>query len=71
MSVVIETFLICDFRECGENFGVDNRNQNVKQQRIDAKANGWKYVSGKDFCPKCILKLKEEKINQLLNKINK
>lgn len=52
MSIVIETFLICD--GCGENFGVDDRMQTGKTHRLRAKAEGWKVYNGKDFCSDCI-----------------
>lgn len=59
MSAVIETFLLCDTPQCDNSFGVDTRNQSVREQRRDAKLNGWKFVKGKDYCPECIRKQKE------------
>jgi|GEM_PF-6411148 len=55
MSTVIETFLLCDGNNgrCGRTFGVDNRNANATQHRIDAKANGWTYSGGLDYCDQC------------------
>jgi hypothetical protein len=52
MSVVKETFLICD-GHCGGNFGVDSRQLNAMQHRKNAKLNGWVYVANKDLCPNC------------------
>jgi len=57
MSIVIETFLICD-GHCGENFGVDDRHETGKQHRENAKENGWKLIKNKDYCPLCAQKLK-------------
>ena len=34
MSIVIETFLVCD--KCGENFGIDNRHQSGAAHRANA-----------------------------------
>jgi len=51
MSAVIETFLMCDV--CHETFGVDNRSNNVTQQRRSAKDNDWLYSGNKDYCPNC------------------
>jgi len=52
MSAVIETFLVCDGFGCGKTFGVDNRHKTVKQQRADAKKEGWLY-DGRDLCQQC------------------
>lgn len=67
MATVIETFIICD--DCGETFGVDNRNYTAKQHRENAAKDGWKTISEnqienlgfsldvggkiKDLCPNC------------------
>lgn len=55
MSAVIETFLMCDGDggKCGRTFGVDSRNYNASQHRVDAKINGWRYSGGFDYCPDC------------------
>ena len=55
MAAIIEKFLVCD--ECGENFGVDFRDRTAREHRISAKLNDWVYRKGKDYCPKCALKL--------------
>lgn len=55
--IIVETFLNCDGK-CGTNFGVDQRILNGAQQRSSAKNNGWKYINGKDYCPKCADKIK-------------
>lgn len=51
MSAVKETFLVCD--QCGETFGVDNRNDTAARHRQEAKSLGWKYRNGKDYCLDC------------------
>lgn len=64
MSIVIETFLVCD-GNCGTNFGVDDRTQTGKTHRLRAKYNGWKVYNGKDYCPECLkLKRLERNTNQ-------
>jgi hypothetical protein len=57
MSLVIETFIICDV--CCENFGIDMRHLNGSQQRASAKVNGWLYSGNKDYCPSCRAKRKD------------
>lgn len=61
MSSVIETFLLCDV--CGQNFGVDNRERNVMEQREAAKRNGWIYSGNKDYCPGCRAKNKDGRLH--------
>lgn len=51
MSAVKETFLICD--RCRINFGIDNRERSVEQQREAARNNDWIYTGGKDLCQDC------------------
>jgi hypothetical protein len=51
MSVVIETFIICD--NCYVNFGVDNRSQTAKKHRENAKKDGWTQKGSKDYCDLC------------------
>jgi hypothetical protein len=51
MSAVIERFIICD--ECGEPYGVDNRQYTIRQHREGAKMEGWKHRNGRDICPEC------------------
>ena len=56
MSVVIETFIVCDGRgteDCLGQYGVDNRHLTGKQHREQFKADGWAHRDGKDYCPKC------------------
>lgn len=62
MSIVIETFLLCDTPQCGETYGVDNRWQTGRNHRIQAKKEGWSFIKGKDYCEKCTKNRK--KINQ-------
>lgn len=59
MSIVVETFLICD--GCGKNFGIDNRERSSFTQRLHAKSNGWKAIRSKDYCPNCIKQGKPKK----------
>lgn len=51
MSIVVETFLMCDI--CYQNFGVDYRNRSGKQQRKAARNEGWVFSGGKDKCDIC------------------
>ena len=51
MSIVIETFLVCD--KCGENFGIDNRHQSGAAHRANAEQSGWILKGNKDICPNC------------------
>lgn len=53
MSAVVETILFCDYKLCNAQFGVDNRERTVSEQRLRAKANGWRSIAGLDFCPEC------------------
>lgn len=54
--IAISTILICD-GGCGETFGVDNQWRNGYTQRKEAKEQeGWKFIKGKDYCPKCASK---------------
>lgn len=62
MSLVIETFIICDV--CGDSFGVDSRNNTGTKQRTTAKSNGWIYSGNKDYCPNCRAKNKDGKIRK-------
>lgn len=59
MSAVIETFLMCDGRECYNTFGVDQRSDKASRQRVNAKLNGWVTKFSKDYCPECAAKIKE------------
>lgn len=59
MSIVIETFLICD-GHCGTNYGVDNRHQSGQAHRANAKQEGWIVKNGKDYCPDCTRKLSKK-----------
>jgi len=59
MSLVIETFVMCD--SCGNNFGIDNRQRNGTQQRNAAKQHGWIYSGNKDLCNNCRPKRKDGK----------
>jgi len=49
--VMVERFLICD--ECGENYGVENRECTGVRHRRHAADDGWTYRGGKDYCPEC------------------
>lgn len=49
--IIVETFIICD--KCNISYGLDNRFLNGKQHRKGYKTDGWKYIKGKDYCPKC------------------
>lgn len=55
MSIVVETFLICD--GCNTNYGVDSRHLSAGAHRANAKQDGWKMKNGKDYCPECAEKL--------------
>lgn len=61
MSIVVETFLICD-GHCGQTFGVDNRHQSGQAHRANAKQDGWQVKNNKDYCPECI-KVKKKQTN--------
>lgn len=52
MSIVIETFIMCD-GGCGYAHGVDDRSKTGKQQRESAKRDGWLFIKGRDYCPDC------------------
>lgn len=58
MSVVIETFILCD--HCNENFGVDFRSYTAEKHRRDAKSEGWKQIGSNDYCPECVAKIKNK-----------
>lgn len=62
MSVVKETFLMCDV--CKETFGVDNRYRNAAEQRAAAKINDWQYSGNKDYCKNCRAKNKDGTIHK-------
>jgi hypothetical protein len=62
MSLVIETFLICD--TCRTMFGFDSRHRTGTEHRIDAKEEGWRYSGNKDYCPRCVKKTKDGKIHK-------
>lgn len=68
MSLVIETFIMCDV--CNKNFGVDNRYLNGTQQRESAKAHGWVYSGNKDYCPDCRAKRKDGQNHKGINRKN-
>ena len=53
MSIVVETFLLCDTPECEGIYGVDNRWMTGKDHRESAKKEGWSFSKGKDYCPIC------------------
>jgi len=46
-----DTYICCDF--CYEDFCPDLNHLNAGQIRQIAKTEGWKYIKGKDVCPKC------------------
>lgn len=69
MSLVIETFIICDV--CHDNFGVDARHLNGGRQRASAKLNGWLYSGNKDYCPHCRAKRKDGQNHASINKKTK
>jgi len=66
MSLVIETFIICDV--CHVNFGVDMRHLNGYEQRGNAKINGWVYSGNKDYCPSCRAKRKDGNNHASINR---
>jgi hypothetical protein len=51
MSVVVETFIMCDHCNC--NFGIDTRGLTAAQHRKNAKKDGWTQQGKKDFCELC------------------
>ena len=53
MSAVIEKFLVCDGVGCDATYGVDMRHKAIDEHRKKAKAEGWTYNNGKDYCPTC------------------
>lgn len=58
MSAITERFLVCD--ECGEPYGVDSRFLSIKSHRENAKAEGWKFKGGKDYCNECVSSTEEK-----------
>ena len=46
----------CNRVQCGEYY----REGSVTRIKADAKANGWKTINGKMYCPNCFEKLKEK-----------
>jgi hypothetical protein len=66
MSIIIETFIKCDGNsiDCHENFGVDDRWKTGIQQRKEMKANDWKHIKGKDYCPACLQEMAEQKTDK-------
>jgi len=69
MSVVVETFLVCD-GNCGENFGIDFRSLTANEHRKIAKENGWICKNGKDYCPVCAKKNSQPVNNTKKRSIN-
>ena len=60
MSVVIETLIFCDGKDCaldGPYCDGDGRSESAMSQRRGFEINGWRRVGSKDYCPHCILKL--------------
>ena len=53
MTIIIETFIICNGDMCHENYGVDFRGRTSASQRRNAKVDGWTVVLGLDYCNKC------------------
>jgi len=50
--LIIEKSLFCD--KCGTLFG-QLYHLTGHFQRMMAKADGWKYINDKDYCPECKL----------------
>lgn len=57
MSATILTVITCDggWPVCeGNDWSADSSTLSASEQRRRAKRNlGWRYVHGKDYCPKC------------------
>lgn len=69
MSLVIETYLVCD--RCGvSTFGEDNKQRTGSQQRDIAQRNKWGKNSSYDICPKCRYKNGRGNKKVLLNNSN-
>ena len=47
-----ETYMFCDF--CYRDYNPELCHLPGYTIRVYAKRNGWKYINGKDKCPKCI-----------------
>lgn len=50
---MIQRILSCD--RCVKKFGEQDPKRTATQHRKKAKASGWRYVKGKDYCPDCNL----------------
>ena len=54
MSAIIETFIQCDGCSIMHAGTVDCRCMKAWEHRRDIKADGWRYINGKDYCDECI-----------------
>jgi hypothetical protein len=64
MGAVVEVIIVCDNpKGCplAEPFGVDNSERTIREQRREAKENGWTYSKGKDYCPVCSSEMRHQK----------
>lgn len=53
MSILVKKFLVCERPGCAEPYFSDNWSKPIKQQRTEAKAEGWKRIEGRDYCQHC------------------
>lgn len=63
MTVRLSHDVFCD--QCGEWYhAFVSVVQSIREARVDARANGWKYVRGKhgyeDLCPTCVHKMRKD-----------
>ena len=53
MSIITETYLLCDGKDCKKSFGIENRERSSKVHRELMIIEGWKNSCGKDYCREC------------------
>lgn len=58
MSAIIETFIVCDGNsrdpKCSNIYANgDGRSSTAAGQRQRYRADGWRFINGKDYCPRC------------------
>jgi hypothetical protein len=56
MSAITETIITCDgsATDChGNDWSADQRHRSAKEQRDNARREGWHCFKGEDYCPAC------------------
>ncbi len=53
MSVIMQTHLVCDGKDCEKSFGTDGLNLPGREHRENMVLHGWRHDGGKDYCSEC------------------